>query len=243
MKMPRLATAALIWGLCLALLRVAPANAADFEKGLKAANSGDFATALAEWQPLAEQGDASAQFYLGQMYLLGKGVPQDNQAALKWYTLAAEQGDAAAQFILGGMYNEGLGVPQDDKTAVKWYTLSAEQGDATAQNNLGTMYFQGNGVPQDYTESVKWYRLAAEQGDASAQFNLGEKYRQGKGVPQDNVLAYMWLLIVAVGELEKTEEAYDLLNYLESNMSESDISSAIQLAGTCVEQNFKGCQR
>ena len=49
---------------------------ADFDKGLIAAQNGDFATALREWTPLAEQGDASAQFNLGVMYRNGKGVPQ-----------------------------------------------------------------------------------------------------------------------------------------------------------------------
>ena len=31
---------------------------ADFQKGLAAARSGDYATALREWTPLAKQGDA-----------------------------------------------------------------------------------------------------------------------------------------------------------------------------------------
>ena len=69
----------------------------DFQKGLTAAQSGDYATALREWKPLAVQGDASAQSNLGLMYRNGKGVPQDYKTAVKWYTLAAEQGDAYAQ--------------------------------------------------------------------------------------------------------------------------------------------------
>ena len=87
---------------------------ADFDKGLAAAKSGDFATALREWEPLAEQGHADAQFNLGVMYNTGDGVPQDYKTAVKWYTLAAEQGHADAQINLGVMYDEGLGVPEDD---------------------------------------------------------------------------------------------------------------------------------
>ena len=45
----------------------------DFNKGFKAALSGDFATAMKEWRPLAEQGDARAQNLLGQMYGLRGG--------------------------------------------------------------------------------------------------------------------------------------------------------------------------
>ena len=78
---------------------------ADFQKGLDAAKRGDYATALREWEPLAEQGHAAAQTLLGVMYENGKGVPQDYAMAVKWYTLAAEQGHADAQYGLGGMYD------------------------------------------------------------------------------------------------------------------------------------------
>ena len=47
--------------LLLTLLVGTPAFSADYQKGLTAAQSGDYATALREWTPLAEQGDASAQ--------------------------------------------------------------------------------------------------------------------------------------------------------------------------------------
>ena len=54
------------------------ALAQDFYKGLEAAQAGDFTTALKEWLPLAEQGDAEAQTMLGVMYDNGYGVPQDD---------------------------------------------------------------------------------------------------------------------------------------------------------------------
>ena len=76
---------------------------ADFLKGWDAYNKGDYATALREWKPLAEQGDASAQSLVGSMYNEGLGVPQDDKTAVKWYRLAAEQGFAAAQASLGVM--------------------------------------------------------------------------------------------------------------------------------------------
>ena len=105
----------------------------NFQKGLTAAQSGDFATALREWTPLAKQGDASAQSLLGSMYNEGKGVPQDYKTAAKWWKLAADQGDAGAQYSLGLMYDNGQGAPQDYKRAVKWYRLAAEQGYADVE--------------------------------------------------------------------------------------------------------------
>jgi hypothetical protein len=110
----------------------------------------------------AEQGDASAQFYLGLRHELGLlNVPQDYTQAARWYGAAAEQGDVKAQFSLGFLYYEGLGVSQDYKEAVRWYRAAAEQGNADAQNNLGFMYDNGWGGPQDYIQAFMWYSLAA----------------------------------------------------------------------------------
>ena len=98
----------------------------DFGKGLVAAQSGDFATALKEWLPLAEQGDALAQTGVGFMYDNGFGVVQDYAESVNWYRLAAEQGNQDAQYNIGLMYANGNGVIQDYAEAVKWYRLAAE---------------------------------------------------------------------------------------------------------------------
>ncbi|MCP4382511.1 MAG: sel1 repeat family protein [Hyphomicrobiales bacterium] len=161
------------------------AMAGPFEDGLAAYRSGDYATALKLWRPLAEQGNASAQFNLGLMYGKGESVPQDYARAAKWFGRAAEQDDARAQTNLGLIYANGEGVPEDYAKAAKWFRLAAEQGDARAQANLGLIYDHGDGVPQDYAEAVRWYRLAAEQGDPDAQLRLGVMYNKGEGVPQD----------------------------------------------------------
>jgi TPR repeat protein len=146
------------------LLFCAPAFA-DFAKGSDAYQNKDYATALKEWKPLAEQGDASAQNNLGSMYGNGWGVTQDYKAAFKWYMLAAEQSDASAQLNLGWMYYNGYGVIQDYKAAVKWYTLAVEQGDGDAQLTLGLMYSNGEGVIQDYIRAHMWANIAASQGN------------------------------------------------------------------------------
>jgi TPR repeat protein len=135
--------------------------AQDFDKGMAALMAKDYATALKEWMPLVEQGDAAAQNSLGFMYDNGKGVPQDFAEAVKWYRLAAEQGFAKAQYNLGEMYDNGEGVPQDDVEAVKWYRLAAQQGDAEAQNTLGLMYGNGYGVVQDFALAYMWLNVAA----------------------------------------------------------------------------------
>ena len=145
----------------------------------------------------AEQGDVKSQYNLGAAYATGKGVPEDDREAVKWFRMAAEQGLADAQGSLGFMYANGTGVPENDREAVKWFRMAAEQGLAIAQFNLGDAYANGMGVPEDDREAVKWFRMAAEQGLAFAQSALGFMYATGRGVPEDNREAVEWYRMAA----------------------------------------------
>ena len=106
------------------LLAVHGLAAGGIERGGAAYNQGDYGTALREWRPLAEQGDAGAQLNLGFMYDNGYGVSQDYEEAVKWYLRAAEQGSDRAQYNLGLMYDVGYGVPQDFVRAHMWYDIA-----------------------------------------------------------------------------------------------------------------------
>ena len=86
---------------------------------------------------LAELGDAEAQYNLGVMYRTGRGVPENDAEAVKWYRLAAEQGNVIAQNNLGIMYYQGDGVPENDLTAYVWFSVSAAQGTQDAKDNMG----------------------------------------------------------------------------------------------------------
>jgi len=105
---------------------------ADYQAGMDANNRGDYATALREWQPLAEQGDARAQFDLGLLYENGDGVPRDYAKARQWYEKSAAQGVAKAQFYLGMQCAFGEGGPLDLVQAHMWYSLAAGNGHAAA---------------------------------------------------------------------------------------------------------------
>ena len=143
------------------LLAVRSASAMDFWAGSAYYLRGDFAAALQEWRPLAEEGDARAQYYLGLMYNNGEGVPEDNRQAAHWFRKSAEQGNPQSQFHLGMLHANGEGVPEDDRQAVHWLRESAQQGDARAQFNLGIMYELGEGVSKDNRQAVNWYQQAA----------------------------------------------------------------------------------
>ena len=166
-----------------------------FDEGLAAAKAGDYATALREWKPLAEQGNSSTQYHLGIMYENGQGVPQDDGEAANWYRKAAEQGHAGAQYNLALMCRKGQGVPQDDEEAVNWYQKAAEQGYYMAQNNLGLMYGSGLGVPQDYVQAYKWFNIAGANGDETGTKNrdsVAEKMTPAQ-IAEAQKLAKEWM--------------------------------------------------
>jgi hypothetical protein len=159
----RFPTAVVLSIVCLAV----PARA-DYKAGEDAFNRGDFATALRKWRPLAEQGDALAQYNLGVLYRKGRGVPQDDVQARQWYEKAAAQGQAKAQYNLGTLYLNGGGVPKDYQQALRWFRMAADQGEALAQTKIGIMYDDGQDVPHDFVQAHKWYNLAATNGDKPA---------------------------------------------------------------------------
>jgi TPR repeat protein len=97
---------------------------ADFKKEVAAYESGDFATALREWTPLAEQGSATAQFNLGKLHQRGLGIPKDAKRAMYWFGLAASQGEASAMYEIGLIFDKGKGI---EKTRLKRKNGSKQQ--------------------------------------------------------------------------------------------------------------------
>ena len=130
----------------------------DFQKGIDAAQRGDYTTALKEWTSLAEQGDAKAQFNLGIMYERGQGVLQDYKTAVKWYILSAEQGYAKAQYNLGVMYALGQGVIADKVYAHMWGNILNSNGHEDGKKIMDYLLKQGM-TPSQIKEAE---RLAKE---------------------------------------------------------------------------------
>ena len=148
---------------CVALaLMFTPAvgSAQNDVSGLAAYYSGDFATALRESRPLAEQGDAGSQSILGNMYSRGEGVPQDYTEAVVWYRKAAEQAYVFAQYRLGVVYSNGEGVPQDYVLAHMWFNLATANGHvdgAFLRDALATKM-----TPEDVSEAQRRARVCLE---------------------------------------------------------------------------------
>ena len=142
--------------LSLALVLWAPGARADFDSGWQAYQKGEFSTALKEWTPLAEVGDARAMFNLGTMYDEGKGVERDLRRAADLWGAAADGGYMRAQHNLAHAFISGDGVERDLDRAVHWLHAAAHQGFDKSQYTLGKMFRYGLGVPRDHVRAFGW---------------------------------------------------------------------------------------
>jgi cell division septation protein DedD len=153
-----------------ALLVVAAPALADVKAGVDAWAKGEFTRAVAEWRPLAQAGDADAQFNLGQAYKLGRGVPLDLAMAQSWYRKAAVQGHAQAEDALG------LTLFQDGKKAeaLPFLEKSAARDERRAQLVLGTMLFNGDGITRDWPRAYALMSRSSQQGLEQASQTLAQ---------------------------------------------------------------------
>lgn len=138
-------------------LAAAPGRA-DIATGVEAWETGDYPKAVSQWRPLADRGNAIAQFNMGQAYRFGRGIPADPAIARSWYEKAAQQGHQQAQAALGLLlYESG-----ERRTAIYWIRKAAERGEPRAQYVLGIAHFNGDGVARD------WPRAHALMSQAAA---------------------------------------------------------------------------
>ncbi len=131
---------------CFLLTAASGAARSDLQEGINAYFDGDYAAAVAALTPEAEGGDVVAQFFLGEIYLHGKGVAQDFAQAAQWYERAAEQGHPEAQAALGSLQMLGLGVPKQPSSAYFWLIVSVVWEDSQLREDA--MWGLGEVAPQ-----------------------------------------------------------------------------------------------
>ncbi|HEV8407778.1 MAG TPA: SPOR domain-containing protein [Sphingomicrobium sp.] len=147
-----------------------PISAQSVKAGIDAWQRADYSGAVAIWRPLAEKGDADAEFNLGQAYRLGRGVPINLAAAKTWFERAANQGHVDAETTLGlllfqnGNQAEGL----------NWLKKAAQQDEPRALLVYGTALVNGDGVTQDPVLGYAYVTRAAAQGLEPARQTLAQ---------------------------------------------------------------------
>jgi len=154
---------------------------------------------------------------LGNLYLNGRGVPQDYELARQWYEKAAAigdsrgmeilardryekaaaTGDSEAMYNLGLSYKEGRMLGADFAKAHEWFEKAAIAGNTRAMVSLGFLYQEGRGTAPDYIQARKWFEKAKAAGDAGGKFGLGYLYMIGGGVAKDYTQARKWFMKAA----------------------------------------------
>lgn len=131
---------------------------ADVKAGVDAWTKGDYPAAIREWQPLADKGDADAQFNMAQAYKLGRGVPQDLTRAEMLYARAAAQGHLQA----GDNYGLLLFQRGQHAAALPYIRAASDRGDPRSQYLLGLAYFNADTVGKDWVRAYALESLAAQ---------------------------------------------------------------------------------
>ena len=157
----------------------------------------------------AQNGDADAQYDLGERYYDGNGVSENPEKAVYWYKKAADQGHLEAQYSLGWCYKNGEGVATNFTLGAEWLKKAAQRGHAKAQLHLGHSYNDGEGVPENLNTALYWWEKAAEQGNDQAQACTGACYYMQyrnlnkalywleKAIDQGNEVAKDMLLVIS----------------------------------------------
>jgi len=249
-----------LWVLLAVVAALSPLPAAaDLAAARSHLLAGNYNTALAEYKRLAEHGDAEAQASLAELYFAGRGIDQDQEAAIGWFRRAADGGHVASQVHLGMISAQA----RDFEQSAKWFTKAAEAGDAEGMTNLAALYFRGLGVERNAVRALDWFAKAASQGDPAHQLQLGGLYLDGAAGEPDVENGLRWIgraanqgfsdaqlrlgsIHAEGGAVPKdpvraymwfyrasmmgTEQAGDRLTLLEAEMTTEQISDAKRLA-------------
>lgn len=155
----------------LAAVALAAPAQADYRDGWEAFEKGDFRGAMRAWVPLAEWGEAQAQYAMGILLLYGRGIDADPAGAAILLAPAAAAELPEAAYALATLYQDGRGVKRDVNEAMRLYGVAALAGHAQAQNNLGIMLALAEGNARNAASAHTWLAIAARNGEAGAARN------------------------------------------------------------------------
>lgn len=200
---------------------------ADLAAGHDAYDRGDYIGAIREYKPLAQAGDAEAQYWLGVMLMEGTGIEANPEAALRFLRESADQNNAEAQSYLGWVYETGNGLEADEEQALSYYRLAAAQGSLYAQTAAANLLLARTDDPAAIAEAVELLNEAKDQGDTWALGRLGILYSDGVGVPRDPAEAER--LLRAAIQLGSTD-AMNSLAWLFATQGTGSLDEAFTLA-------------
>tara|TARA_B100001057_G_scaffold485915_1_gene566262 strand:+ start:818 stop:1585 length:768 start_codon:yes stop_codon:yes gene_type:complete len=226
--------------------------AQNLQKGIDAAERGDYIAALSELEPLADQGVVEAQFNSALIYMHLFNFDK----AEKLLRMADKLNHPDASYFLGLIYRNGLNGDHDPKKAADWFFRSAMFDYPDAHYMLHIAYDQGMGELEMDPEAAFMYAVSAAMlGHADAQYKLGLLYGTGETVEQDLILAHMWLEIAAfsdtfglVSDIRQSELSIStkdnvkiVLDSLVENLTLQQVLEAKSKARKCFASSYSEC--
>ena len=194
-------------------LDITPFWTNDLKQGRDAYARGDYGRARDAFQRSSEEGNMVADWYLGHMYRLGRGVPADTAISYSYFQRVSDQFNPDEQdpYRLRIMVDAKirvaddlrLGIPSaklkaNPQAAARTYLqMATNYGHPRAFYGLGVMNIEGEGVKENPQQGLKWLNAAVRKHSAEAAAYLGELCAKGDIVPQDDTKALTWYLVAA----------------------------------------------
>lgn len=162
----------------LALFLLATPTLAEgtLEEAIAAYDAGDYEKAYALFLPLAEAGDAEAQYSIGFMLARGEGVPENEADGIVWLEKAVAQGHVKASFIIGLLYTNGSQTPENRELAVLYFERAARRCHSDAAAALGIELLIEKTPPGQKVEAFAWLYVSLAWGSLDGQSSLGAAY-------------------------------------------------------------------
>jgi uncharacterized protein len=205
-------------------LDIVPFWTSDLKVAKKAYKKGEYDRALKYFRKASDDGNIVADWYLGHMYRMGKGISRDDATAYSYYSRVADAFDPeeqdqnrlrvmvdavlrVADYRLVGIPEAG--VPRDYDYAARTYLrMATTYGHPAAQYALGLMNIEGQGLKSNPQQGLKWMMAAARKRYAPSEAYLGDLYWTGRIVEQDRTRALMWYILAK--DSEKAPDGPDI---------------------------------
>jgi TPR repeat protein len=178
--------------------------------------------------PLALQGNAKAQSYIGRLFMYSydsqSPVEIDAEKAASWFRKAAAQGEPSAMYYLGELYHSCRQPFCSEEEGLSWYEKAAKLGSVESQLAIGLYYYQKPFLPGAEQQALYWLGQAAKSGSFEGRIALGKAYLGTGPVTADYSKALSYLS--------------DVVNSDSTKPVDTDISEGKYLLGTMYAQGL-----
>jgi hypothetical protein len=221
----------------------------DLKKARRAYRDGDYERALKYFREQSEEGSIVADWYLGHMYRLGRGVARDDATAYSYYDRVADQfspdedDNKRLRIMIDALIRcadyrrKGGAVRQDFPSALRIYKMASSYGHPAAEFGLGMMNLNGQGLGQNPEQGMRWLMKAARKRYAPAEAALGDLYWRGEHVRPDRIRAVMWYALAReTAQEDENPEIFERYNRLVALATSDERIEAEARAAVWAEQ-------